>query len=148
MIIRDANPTDISFIISSQLAMAKETEGLNLVKELVSKGVRSVFSKPHLGQYLIAEHDNSPISCLLTIPEWSDWRNSTAIWIHSLYVLPDYRNKKVFKAMYEYLQHKVLHSDDYCGIRLYVDKTNSGAIKAYTKVGMSDEHYSLFEWLK
>jgi len=34
------------------------------------------------------------------------------------------------------------------GIRLYVDKTNTNAIKVYNSVGMDGEHYRVFEWMK
>ena len=42
----------------------------------------------------------------------------------------------------------VRESDQYAGLRLYVDKTNLRAIDVYQKLGMSDEHYHLYEWLK
>jgi ribosomal protein S18 acetylase RimI-like enzyme len=34
------------------------------------------------------------------------------------------------------------------GIRLYVDKTNIHAQKVYKSIGMIDEHYHMFEWMK
>ena len=34
------------------------------------------------------------------------------------------------------------------GLRLYVEKKNQPAQKVYRKLGMSDEHYHLFEWMK
>jgi ribosomal protein S18 acetylase RimI-like enzyme len=34
------------------------------------------------------------------------------------------------------------------GLRLYVDKSNTKAIATYESLGMNQEHYHLFEWLK
>jgi len=34
------------------------------------------------------------------------------------------------------------------GLRLYVDKTNHSAIEVYHKIGMTNRHYDLFEWMK
>ena len=42
----------------------------------------------------------------------------------------------------------VRNSDKYAGLRLYVDKTNTSAQEVYTRLGMSKEHYELYEWLK
>jgi ribosomal protein S18 acetylase RimI-like enzyme len=39
-------------------------------------------------------------------------------------------------------------NDSIRGIRLYVDKTNTKAMKVYEKLGMNGEHYGLFEWMK
>jgi RimJ/RimL family protein N-acetyltransferase len=49
--------------------------------------------------------------------------------------------------MYQYLQQKVAEDDNLKGIRLYVDKTNTKAAQVYKAIGMSDEHYTFFEWL-
>jgi GNAT superfamily N-acetyltransferase len=147
--IRQAVAADAEFIKTCQLRMAQETEGLALADEVVDLGVKAVIHDPTKGKYFIAEDDTSKcLACLLTIPEWSDWRNGTVIWIHSLYVLPAYRKLGVFKAMFMHLKNLVDQSPDFRGLRLYVDKRNELAKKAYLQAGMSAEHYELFEWLK
>jgi ribosomal protein S18 acetylase RimI-like enzyme len=42
----------------------------------------------------------------------------------------------------------VEESKDLRGLRLYVDKSNANAQKVYEALGMSGEHYHLYEWLK
>lgn len=84
----------------------------------------------------------------LTIPEWSDWRNGTVLWIHSLYVIPKEREKGVFKKMFNFLKSMVEKSPEFIGLRLYVDKKNTSARKVYEKLGMNKDHYLLYEWLK
>ena len=39
-------------------------------------------------------------------------------------------------------------SPDFKGIRLYVDKRNAAARAVYERLGMTREHYELFEWMK
>ena len=84
----------------------------------------------------------------MAIPEWSDWRNGTVLWIHSLYVIPEARGQGVFKKLYSNLEKQVEQSSELTGIRLYVDKQNRSAQKVYEKLGMNKHHYELYEWLK
>jgi GNAT superfamily N-acetyltransferase len=146
--IRAGQVKDIEAIVETQLKMAAETEGLILDRDIITKGVRAVFESPSKGQYYIAEEDGRILGVLLGIPEWSDWRNSTVLWIHSLFVCPEARNKGVFKKLYTFLKNMVDNSPELAGLRLYVDKKNKNAQKVYEKLGMSRDHYLLYEWLK
>jgi len=146
--IRQALPSDLPVIASFQLKMAMETEDLKLDFNTVLKGVEAVFCDDSKGKYYVAEVDNNVVACLLTTYEWSDWRNGTIIWIQSLYVEKEYRKKGIFKAMYNHIKEIVSTTDNFKGIRLYVDKSNSLACKVYKSIGMNDQHYLLFEWMK
>lgn len=139
---------DVPVIAEFQIKMALETENFKLDPATVELGVSAVFDDPSKGKYWLAEIDREVVACLLTIPEWSDWRNGTVLWFHSLYVKPEVRNQKVFKALYDHLQKMVKDSPELRGLRLYVDKTNTRAQAVYEKLGMSAEHYSLYEWMK
>ena len=44
------------------------------------------------------------------------------------------------------MKELVKTSDDFCGIRLYVEVNNTLAQEVYSKVGMSPDHYKMFEW--
>ena len=146
--IRKGKLSDSENIVELQLRMAQETEGLGLDKTVVSKGVRGVFKEPARGTYWIAEEKAKVVGVLLAIPEWSDWRNATVLWIHSLYVIPEARGQGVFKKLYLNLEKQVEQSPELAGIRLYVDKQNKSAQKIYEKLGMNKHHYELYEWLK
>jgi GNAT superfamily N-acetyltransferase len=136
------------FLAACQIRMALETEDLALDPETVRLGVGAVLLDASKGKYFVAEDvDGTPLACLLTIPEWSDWRNRTVLWIHSLYVLPAHRGKGIYKRLYTFLKDKVRNDPAYAGLRLYVDKRNARASEVYRKLGMSAEHYELFEWL-
>ena len=67
----------------------------------------AVFRDPAKGRYLIAEADGRAVACTLLIPEWSDWRNATVLWVHSVYVVPAFRRRGVFRAIYSHLRAAV-----------------------------------------
>lgn len=145
---RPAKAVDAPFIVESQVAMALETEEMRLEYETVAEGVERVFVEPELGRYYISECDAKPVGCLLILKEWSDWRNAFVWWIHSLYIQPSFRRKKLFTEFYRYLQKTVTTREDACGLRLYVDKRNTHARSVYKKLGMNADHYEMFEWMK
>lgn len=128
--------------------MARETEGMDLDLPTVTRGVQAVFDDPSKGQYWVAESDGRVAGSLLTTWEWSDWRNGTVLWIQSVYVLPELRGSGIYRRMYEHLRERVLDSPGLMGIRLYVDRRNTAAQRVYERLGMSSEHYEMFEWLK
>lgn len=145
--IRRGRPDDAADIVDFQLRMADETEGIVLNRPTVEEGVQAVFDDPRKGAYWIAEVDGETAGCLLTVPEWSDWRNGTVLWVHSVYVVPRARRRGVFRKMYEALKVTVDTSPDLHGIRLYVATENTGAQKTYRVMGMDDSRYHLFEWM-
>jgi len=146
--VRPALATEAPWILASQLAMARETEGLDLDPERVGRGVAAVFDDPRRGQYWVAEVEGRVAGCLLTTPEWSDWRAGWVLWIQSAYVMPEARGRGIFRRLYATLKARVEADPDLCGLRLYVDRRNASAQGVYQGVGMSREHYDLFEWLK
>jgi GNAT superfamily N-acetyltransferase len=135
-------------LIQFQILMAKETEGLALNKDIVTQGVKAVFEDPRKGSYYVALKENELVGSLLLLPEWSDWRNGNVWWIHSVFVRPRYRGKKIYSQMYQYLKEMVMKDPQSRGLRLYVDKRNEKAQRVYTKLGMDNSHYELFEWLE
>lgn len=148
MHIRKGNKADAATIAGFQVEMAWETEALALDHATVLKGVDRILDEPSRGYYWLAEAENEVIASMLVLFEWSDWRNGEVLWIHSLFVKPAFRGKKVFRRMYDGLKTAVNGHAPYKGIRLYVEKTNVKAQKVYEAIGMTKEHYDLYEWLK
>ena len=148
MEVRKATINDIGAIVDFQLKMASETEGVELNKPTVIKGVTTVVTDNTKGQYYVTEINNRIVASLLTTYEWSDWRNGTILWIQSVYVLPEYRRKGVYRNMYSHIKQLVTENNELNGIRLYADKSNHAAHKTYQQLGMSPDHYVTFEWLK
>ncbi|MCF8332735.1 MAG: GNAT family N-acetyltransferase [Bacteroidales bacterium] len=148
VVVEQARKRHIARIVDFQIAMAQETEEVDLDRETATKGVSAVFDDLSKGQYLVALENQQLIGTTLLTPEWSDWRNGYVYWIQSVYVLPEYRGKRVFATIYEHIKRLVMQHESLIGLRLYVDKTNEKAQKVYEKLGMNGEHYKLFEWMK
>jgi len=49
--IRPGEPGDAAAVVDFQLRMARETEGLGLDPETLSRGVAAVFADPNKGRY-------------------------------------------------------------------------------------------------
>jgi len=145
---REATPSDVSVIVDFQVAMALETEELDLDREVCTNGVQAVFDDPSRGRYFLAESEGTVIASLLITYEWSDWRNGMVWWIQSVYVHPEFRGQRVYAGLYEHVQRLVNADDSLRGIRLYVDRRNVRAQEVYTRLGMNGEHYQVFEWMK
>jgi GNAT superfamily N-acetyltransferase len=148
IVVRKATSDDIYVIADFQKKMAFETEQLELDSGLVSKGVAAVISDPAKGFYLVAVSANQVAACMLITFEWSDWRNGMYLWIQSLYVSPGFRKQGIFAELYQYVKSLVVKSENYIGLKLYVDVNNTDAQRAYERVGMVSSHYNLYQWSK
>jgi GNAT superfamily N-acetyltransferase len=145
---REGHPTDRTSIIDFQIAMARETEELELDPDVTTRGVDAVFADPALGRYFVAEIGGEVVASLMITYEWSDWRNGVVWWIQSVYVRPQMRKQRIYAGLYEYVRQLVLRDGNVRGIRLYVDRRNVAAQQVYTRLGMNGEHYQVFEWMK
>lgn len=145
--IRLATEEDSKEIIEFQLKMALESEGVELNRDTLTDGVVSVFKDPQKGKYFVAEDNQKIVGSMLTTYEWSDWRNQWVFWLQSVYIIPSFRGKGVFRLMYDEIKTQVEREKGVAGIRLYVDVSNKNAIGVYNSVGMDGEHYKVFEWM-
>jgi ribosomal protein S18 acetylase RimI-like enzyme len=139
-----ACPLTAQWITKAQVEMAWETEKIKLDADVVHKGVLSMMQSPDQGFYYVAVVEGFLLGCCLILKEWSDWRCQNVWWLHSVYVLPEYRKQEVFTKILKAVETDA-KSQDAAGIRLYVDKTNTNAIEVYQKSGFDGEHYRLFE---
>lgn len=152
LLFRDATRDDVPAIIDFQLAMARETEDLDLDREILTKGVNALFTDPSLGRYYIADYiadvKGRAVGSLMITYEWSDWRNGMVWWIQSVYVHPEYRRRGIYAGLYAHIKKIVEPDPSVRGIRLYVDNRNASAQQVYARLGMEGEHYRVFEWMK
>jgi GNAT superfamily N-acetyltransferase len=145
---RGGRPEDLEAIVGFQIAMAKETEDLELDGETCRRGVSRVFEDTSLGSYYVAEEEGRVVGSLLITFEWSDWRAGTVWWIQSVYVEPALRGRGAYRGLYEHVRALARNVPDVRGIRLYVDRRNSVAQNVYARLGMDGDHYVVFEWMK
>ena len=128
--------------------MARETENKELIPEIILAGVNSLFENPSRGFYIVAEADAQVVACLLITTEWSDWRNGLFWWIQSVFVVPEYRRRGIYRRMYQFIKDQANGEPEVCGFRLYVEQENARAQATYVSLGMSPTPYHLFEELK
>ncbi len=136
-IIRIATEDDINAIAQNVVTMAMEGSNKELSPDTVHKGVTSLFKKPELGFYIVAEIGNKNVGSLVVLNEWSDWNNGIRWWIHSVYVSKNHRQQGIYKKMYEFVKNKAQNSDAIIALNLSVNVNNRKAQAAYERVGMS-----------
>ena len=145
MKIRLAQKEDAPALVEFNQAMAQETEGKRLEREILQGGVEAVFADEKKGFYVVAENGGEIVGGLMVTFEWSDWRNSWFWWIQSVYILPDFRGQKIYSRLYDFVKKIARENGNVCGFRLYVEKENERAQKVYEKVGMEQSHYLMYE---
>lgn len=147
MIIRQALSQDAAELTEFNINMARETEAVELIPEVIHAGVETMINNPQMGFYLVVELDNGIQASLMVTTEWSDWRNGMFWWIQSVYVRPEYRRQGLYRELYERVKELAEQEPSVCGFRLYVERDNTTAQKSYVSLGMSKTEYKLFEEL-
>jgi len=144
--VRPGGPQDLAQVVEFNAAMAWETEGKTLNLELLRPGVAAVLEQKNgRGFYRVAELSGQVVGQLLVTTEWSDWRNGDFWWIQSVYVLPDYRRRSVYRTLHNHVLAEARQRGDVCGIRLYVDRDNQRAQSVYASLEMRPARYDLWE---
>lgn len=143
--IRDAQPGDEALIADFNSRMALETEGRELEAERIGHGVGALLTDPAKGRYWLAIVDDVVVGQLMITYEWSDWRNGMLWWIQSVYIHPDFRRQGVFSSLYNYVKSLANADDEVCGIRLYVEDSNTRAQETYLALGMRKPGYQVLE---
>ncbi len=147
--IRIAGSADCESLVAFNLAMAEETEGKLLDKTVLQAGVNHLLENPQFGFYVVAEDRSfnvaKIIGSLMITYEWSDWRNALFWWVQSVYVEPQYRRQGVYRQLYLFVKERAEAAGGVCGFRLYVEKENAIAQQTYSKLGMYESHYLMFE---
>ncbi len=142
--VREAAAHDLEFLVAGNLALADETEGVQLDAATVRDGVSAVLHDAAKGRYYIAQRGDRAAGQLLVTFEWSDWRNGLFLWVQSVYVWPQHRRRGVFRALYEHVR-QLADAPGCCGLRLYVSDENPAARDTYRRLGMVAPGYLVME---
>ena len=151
VIVRRATMSDLKTIVSFNAELARETENRALDVQILQSGVEALLQDPGKGWYAVAENSLDcgqlmMVGQILVTFEWSDWRNGNFWWLQSLYVHPDYRQKGIFRQLYDYVQAQArLNREGICGFRLYVEENNHQAHQAYANLGFQKTAYHMYE---
>lgn len=143
--VRPAVATDAAAIVDFNHAMARETEGRELDRATLARGVERALPDPARGRYFVAELDGQVAGCLLVTTEWSDWRDGWYWWIQSVYVAPAARGRGTYAALHNHVRTAARAAGDVVGLRLYADLHNERAQRTYRRLGMVETDYRLFE---
>ncbi len=143
--IRAAKMEDWPVIAEFNSRLAAETEGKSLQPEIIEAGVRALLADSRHGRYFVASDAGTAIGQIMHTSEWSDWRNGEIWWLQSIYVLPEYRQRGVFRALYQHLEQLARNSPEVIGLRLYVETHNARAQQAYQQLGFRDASYTVME---
>ena len=136
---------DVEVLARFNTAMAWETEKKTLDLPTVIRGVKGVFANADHGFYVVATRDGAVVGSLLVTYEWSDWRCGPYWWVQSVYVLPAYRQRGVFRALYRFVKAKARGESDVRGLRLYVEQANHRAQQCYHRMGLKETPYKMYE---
>lgn len=145
--VRKALKSDAETLIQFNIAMARETEQKHLQRNKIEPGVKALFRHPEYGFYMIAEFNSRISGSLMITTEWSDWRNGLFWWIQSVYVIPELRRRGIYRSLYKSVRNLAENNSEVCGCRLYVEQDNITAQQTYSRLGMYETNYKIFEEL-
>ena len=137
--------SDAPVIADFNIAIAKETEHLELDRKRLLGGVKALLHDPSRGFYIVAVAGDRVVGQLMITYEWSDWRNANFWWIQSVYVASEFRGAGVFTSLYRHIEQEARKRKSVCGLRLYVEHANARAQRTYKHLGMRKAEYGMYE---
>ena len=144
--IRAACWDDWPTIADFNTRLAWESEHKRLDPEKIGPGVQALLQDRAKGRYFVAvDGVGGPVvGQIMHTQEWSDWRNGQIWWLQSVYVLAEYRQRGVFRALFEHLV-QLAEVEQVLGVRLYVERDNARAQQTYERLGLIDAGYFVRE---
>ena len=143
--VREAAPSDAETVIEFVIAMARDSEELELDPAVVGPAVVTALDDPERALYWLAAEGDRAVGQLMITTEWSDWSNAWYWWIQSVYVMPEFRRRGVFRELYRHVTRVARERADVCALRLCVEHDNTHAQRAYEGMGMSRLPYVVYE---
>ncbi len=143
--IRAARADDLQVVVDFNAKLATESEQKQLDSDVLTRGVAMLLSRPELGRYFVAEADDRIIGQIMITYEWSDWRCGMFWWIQSVYVVPEFRQRGVFRSLFQHVETAAQNDGGVCGLRLYVERENEAAIATYQRMQMKPAGYHVYE---
>ena len=134
-------------LVEFNAAMALETEGKELLPDVIGAGVRSLLGNPAAGFYLLAEAGQRGRLA-------DDHQGMERLAERHLLVDPErLRATRVpppgrVQGLYRHVQELAAKDPAVCGFRLYVERENERAQATYSALGMKQTRYLVFEELK
>ncbi len=143
--IRNAQPQDLSLIVDFNFILAEESEGKQLDRDVLTRGVGRALASPDMCRYFMAEVNGQVAGQTMITFELTDWRDGVLWWLQSVYVRPEFRKLGVFKALFQHIASLARSTAEVRGLRLYVEQGNSRAQRVYEQMGMQPGGYLVYE---
>ena len=142
---RRAAIPDVDTIARFNIQLAMETEEKALHAETIRQGVAAGLQYFPEVQYFVAEASGRVVGQLMFTREWSDWRNGWMLWLQSVYVPLQFRDRGVFRGLLDFALQAVSADQQAVGVRLYAERDNRDAIAVYERLGFQDAGYRILE---
>ena len=130
--IRVANISDKETLVDFNHALALETEGKVLDRDLLAQGVAAQFANPGLGLYWLACDGIIPVGQCRIWFEYYDWKKAPIWWFDNIYSAR--RGRGVFRAIFNHL-FALARAANIEKFRLHVCKSNKIAREVYLSLG-------------
>lgn len=143
--VRQATAGDVEVVCEFNRLLALESEGKTLERATLRAGVTAALADAAKGLYFLAEDEQHPVGQMGLTYEWSDWRNGWFWWIQSVYVRPEARRRRVFSTLFDHVRAAAKADPQVIGLRLYVERDNTGAHATYRKLGLEWTSYQVME---
>ncbi len=141
--VRKAVPADLDRLAAFAYAEAVESEQSSFPTDTVRRGVAAGLADSALARYwVLVDGEGEVVGSISVVREWSDWRAGYYWWIQSLYLQPPYRGKGLLKLLLEKVREEAAAAGA-VELRLYVNKGNERAIRAYLREGFVDLPYQI-----
>ncbi|RMF03688.1 MAG: GNAT family N-acetyltransferase [Chloroflexi bacterium] len=141
--VRKATLEDLDKLVYFTIAEAVEAEGVQLVPDVVMKGIRQALEQPEISQYWVLESSKSGVvGSVSVMKEWSAWQGGFFWWLQTMFIVPEYRGQNLPKLLIEHVRD-LARRDFALELRMYFHKDNTRAIKAYNRQGFEESPYHI-----
>jgi len=146
MNVREAREADVERLVDNNVRLALESEHTVLDRGILEHGVRAALAAPlEKGRIFVADQNGLVVGQLMLTREWSDWRNGWWWWIQSVFVEPTARGTGVVDRLFAHVRDLARQEPDVLGLKLYVERDNARAKRAYERLGLDEARHLIFE---
>lgn len=143
MLVRKAELTDLATLVEFTAAEFMEAEGSTNIPATLENGIRKALVDNSVALYwVLLDDQNRHVGSVSALQEWSDWNAGYYWWIQSMYLRPGARGKGYMSLLLDAVKSEMQRQDG-LQLRLYVDKGNHAAIKAYQKANFIHSKYKI-----
>jgi GNAT superfamily N-acetyltransferase len=141
--VRRARLNDLEKLILFAFEEAKDAEGIEKVPATLRIGIETALKNDNIALYwVLVDESDVPVGNVSALREWSNWNAGFYWWIQSMYISPGYRGKGYLSKLLDGVKAEARRQGG-LELRLYVNKDNNRALKAYLKSGFIESKYKI-----